>query len=111
MVGQSGTFSVWVDVGTTFSKFYLKFGRLFRERISLEIWARVARPAKKSPFCEISDFIFNRVVPRRVTVYFTARLPEVGASTHTHTLGMGRRPIPSPTVTPGTWEAPHSYLE
>ena len=27
--------------------------------MSLEIWARVARPAKKSPFREISDFIFN----------------------------------------------------
>ena len=48
-----------VDPGPTFSKFYLKFGRLFRERISLEIWARVARPAKKSPFREISDFIFK----------------------------------------------------
>ena len=42
-----------------FLEIYLKFGRLFRERISLEIWARVARLAKKSPFREISDFIFK----------------------------------------------------
>ena len=53
--------------GQTFSQFYSKFGRVFRKRISHEIWARVACPARKFAFREISQFIFSHQVPGRTS--------------------------------------------